>query len=377
MAYRLDSHPIGKAERTPQGGLRVSAFVTRTGVFEYRRADGSIQRELRRPEQVFHADSLQTLEDAVLTDLHPGKVTPKDYKKVAIGHVRNPSQEDKFVKATVIVQDAAAITAVENKSRKELSCGYTCDMVMGSGEYEGEKYDAEQINIRYNHVAIGPANWGRAGSAVALHLDSAGDMYLQDEGRTTMEFETIDGISFKVGSPEHIQALRKGRQDAVARADSAEASAKVEKSRADKAEGERDSLKKTHEDSAKGADAALDAAVNDRIAIHTKARKVLGAEAKFDGKSDRQVMIEAIQKTDASFKATDDTATDYIRGRFEGVSAPRQDSISRVKADANAAIKSGVKAPPAEGKKSPEQIRKDNRTAAHNAWTLPLTVSKK
>ena len=52
-----------------------------------------------------------------------------------------------------------------------------------------------------------------------------------------MEFETIGGIQYKVGSPEHVQALRQ-RADA----DKSRADAKVtaEKTRADKAEGERD-----------------------------------------------------------------------------------------------------------------------------------------
>ena len=43
----------GRAQRTPQGFLRAPAWVTRVGVFPYRRADGTVQRELRLPEEVF------------------------------------------------------------------------------------------------------------------------------------------------------------------------------------------------------------------------------------------------------------------------------------------------------------------------------------
>ena len=50
---------------------------------------------------------------------------------------------------------------------REISCGYDCELEMKPGTSpEGEKYDAIQRNIVINHIGLGPAGWGRAGSEV-------------------------------------------------------------------------------------------------------------------------------------------------------------------------------------------------------------------
>lgn len=371
--FRADASALAKVERTPQGGIRASAFLTRTGVFTYRLDDGTERRELRHPDEVFNADTLSSLEDAPLTDLHQGKITTKEYKK-SIGHVRSPSRSDSFTKGVVVIQDAKAVAAVESGSRKELSCGYTCSLDMTPGEFEGQRYDAVQRNIRYNHVALGPADWGRAGKDVALHLDSKGDMVVNetpppaDHEDKKMEYETIDGISYKVGSSEHLQALRKSRTDAQSRADASAVDTAKEKTRADKAEGERDTAKaavKTTQD-------AMDGAVNARIELHTQAKKILGKDADLKGKSDRQVMVDTITKTDSSFKSDDKMTDDYLRGRFESLAtaAPREDSVSRVRKDAKKAVEGDPSV-----KKTPAQIREDNAKASRNMWQTPLTKS--
>lgn len=172
--HRYDTGKLDKAERTPQGGLRVPAFVTRTGIFEYKLADGSIQREYRPAEEVFHADALATLEDAPVTDLHPAQfVTPANHRDLGRGHTRNVKRSDDFVGATLVIQDAEMVRAIEAGERSEISLGYTCDLDYTPGEFNGEKYDAIQRKIRINHTAVGPENWGRAGTEVRMWLDSS------------------------------------------------------------------------------------------------------------------------------------------------------------------------------------------------------------
>src|SRR5690606_25874157 len=66
------------------------------------------------------------------------------------------------------------LAAVERKDRREVSCGYRCLVDETPGVTpEGERYDRVQRRIRYNHVAIVPE--GRAGEAVALRMDAAGN----------------------------------------------------------------------------------------------------------------------------------------------------------------------------------------------------------
>jgi hypothetical protein len=49
----VERHDIGelkRPQRTPQGFLRAEMYATRTGVFEYPKADGGCVREYRAPE---------------------------------------------------------------------------------------------------------------------------------------------------------------------------------------------------------------------------------------------------------------------------------------------------------------------------------------
>ncbi|MCP4051067.1 MAG: DUF2213 domain-containing protein [bacterium] len=66
---KLDS--LEEIERSPEGFLRLPAKVTRTGIFIYRKADGSLVKELRPSDEVFNADSLTSLLGKPLTNNHP------------------------------------------------------------------------------------------------------------------------------------------------------------------------------------------------------------------------------------------------------------------------------------------------------------------
>lgn len=168
----LASGELGE-RRTQQGGLVARAKLTRTGVFQYRQPDGSIRRELRHPDEVFDKDSLDSLAHATVTDDHPDKVTPHNWKQVAIGHVAGrPKKAGDFVAQDVHIQHDAAIDKAQKGKLQEASCGYECAIDPTPGTYDGEPYDAIQRRIRYNHVALGPPGWGRAGPEVRLHLDS-------------------------------------------------------------------------------------------------------------------------------------------------------------------------------------------------------------
>jgi len=68
---RFDLGEIKSATRTPQGFLKCPGFATRTGVFPYLNADGSIRNELRHPDDVNDPESLATLKNATVTIEHP------------------------------------------------------------------------------------------------------------------------------------------------------------------------------------------------------------------------------------------------------------------------------------------------------------------
>jgi hypothetical protein len=176
---RTEISRLDEIERLATGAIRVPATPTRVGVLEYSDAAGKTWREYRPAEEVFAPDSLTSLRSSTLTDLHPDPaaypagVTAQNWNDLAVGHVGDdvrPAGE--FVAVSVLVQDAAEVAMVDAGTRRELSCGYTCDVDPTPGTTPaGEAYDAVQRNIRYNHVALGPSGWGRAGSECALRLD--------------------------------------------------------------------------------------------------------------------------------------------------------------------------------------------------------------
>jgi hypothetical protein len=285
---RLDSSVLGRVERTPQGGIKVPARVTRVGVFAYKMGDGTTRRELRPPEEVFAPESLSSLNDAPVTDLHPGEpVTPANWRAYSIGHVSTPAvRAGDFVETTLAVQDGSSIAKIDNGERAEVSLGYQCEVEDAAGDFNGEQYDAIQRSIRYNHVAIGPVGWGRAGRAVALRLDSA-DGYIEEKEDATMKIK-IGGKEYEIGSPEATKALA-DLEGKAARTDALEAEIKTAK------RGKLVEAVKT---------------------LRMRAGKRLDeAEAKaVESASDLDLMLMLL-KTDPSFDA-ENTDEAYVRGCF-------------------------------------------------------------
>lgn len=233
MARRFDSSPLSGVTRTPQGGIRVAARLTRTGVFPYLMPDGSTRREYRSPAEVFAPHVLEALRDAPITDLHPpqGEVRADSWQALSVGHVAGDvrEEEQRYIAATLVIQDATEIARVESGARPEVSVGYDVTYIPGPGvSPEGEAYDGLQTNIRPNHVALVPR--GRAGREVGLRLDADDNETGHTAEKDTMKI-LIDGKEYVDGSPEAIAAAA----DSKRRADAADAEIKAfrkEKSKA-------------------------------------------------------------------------------------------------------------------------------------------------
>lgn len=317
---RYDVHPIGDVEHTPQGGIIAPAFLTRTGVFDYEQPDGKVIREYRPPEEVFNADSLATLPHSPVTNAHPTEpVTTKNFAKYAVGHVDASSvkQDGDKIAARVVVQDARAIRDIADRKRREISCGYNCDVDETPGVLsDGTKYDRVQRNIRYNHVAL--VEDGRAGPEVRLRLDSKGDQTNRKEV-SNMKIEVIGGIEYEVGTPAHADACRRRDDEQKQRTDAAaKTQAALDKltARADAADAEVAKLRKTLADAT--SPQRLDHAVKVRAAVVNRARVVLGGEYKADGKTLDAIKREAVAQHFPDVKL-DGKSRDYVNAMFRAI----------------------------------------------------------
>lgn len=271
------------------GFIKLDATLTRTGVFEYRGKDGSIIRELRTPEEVFKSDNLDSLDMSPLTLLHPeDQLSPSTYKNQTVGSVSNIKHDGKFVTASVLIADAGAIQAVMG-GVKEISCGYTCDLVFKSGVWNGLEYDAIQTNIINDHVSLVPR--GRAGSDVSLHLDSG--EYMEEEKK-------VEAIV------EETVALAEPKQD-TAKFDSLQA-------KFDEAEEKLAILQAKYD--------TLENSIHDKVeALISMRQKVDGrlpADTKFDSMSESDIQKAVIAHKYPNLNL-DEKSSDYIQARFDAI----------------------------------------------------------
>lgn len=179
MANRFDVFTIKAPKRDNNEFLTVSATPTRAGVFTYFEPDvnGKLQqvRELRHPDEVFSKETLDSLNGIPYTiqENHVSLFTPMDARGKSYGFtLQDARKEGDHSAVSIKIIDGEEIKAVERNDSLELSNGYTCDVVKGLGEFNGEKYDAKQTNIRYNHVAR--VSNARGGDTCRIRLDSKG-----------------------------------------------------------------------------------------------------------------------------------------------------------------------------------------------------------
>lgn len=208
------------------GFITLDGRLTRTGVFDYRDADGNEWGELRRPDEVFDETALDSFKQVVVTNDHPEQfVDVGNVNDVQVGHVGTDVRRDgDFVRATVTITDAKTVIAIL-AGKKELSCGYTAELIDEKGVIDGKRYDAIQINIRGNHLAI--VDVGRAGPDCALITRSDGAAFTKGCPMATKKSDKKAGANGapaadKGGLFAGVEALiEQCRTDAASRNDNA------------------------------------------------------------------------------------------------------------------------------------------------------------
>jgi hypothetical protein len=110
---------------------------------------------IREAEDVFDEDSLASMDGKPITLYHPDEmVTSENFKKYAVGFIKNVHRENNYIMGDLVINDMEAIEKVISGEIKDLSLGYQAKLVpTGDGRLK-------QKNIVINHLAIVPE--GRA-----------------------------------------------------------------------------------------------------------------------------------------------------------------------------------------------------------------------
>lgn len=343
MPLRFDRHEIGKPTVDQSGYLHVDALVTRSGVFVYHHPDGTTTRELRHPDEVGKADSITSLENRPVTDGHPypGKLDAKNTKQFSIGSlVEKPEYNPEgFIKTKLMVTDQAAIDKImkEDSPKREVSCGYECKTIPGSGIYQGEHYDHVQKDIIYNHVAI--VDKGRAGPSARLVLDAADgavegfDIELKQDSNSTKTGEPgmkvkikrdslktktfkTDALSVEVdeSAEQAIGVVLDARDLAVDHIKGLETKLDDATTKADTLQGEIDQLKKD----AVIPPEKLAGMVAERADVLGVAAHI-GITAKLDAVDSEGIKKMIVAHKNPDLKMDESTPAGYIQGRYDSI----------------------------------------------------------
>lgn len=356
--FRYDNGSLRAPERLADGRLRVDGYLTRSGVFTYRNADGTPRREYRPEVEVFKADSLSTFEDAIVTDDHPAEmVSATNARDVGVGFVSGaPRRDGDHVAARLVISDAATIAKVE-AGKAELSCGYACDLDETPGTSPaGERYDAVQTNIRGNHVAI--VHVARAGRSARMRVDAAE----QEPPVTDLRSPVMDELQ---------KALAKALLDVAAqtaRADVADATLAAAKAaheaaiataagRADSAEKDLVAERKARTDAA----ATEGSRIRARLELEAQAGALLPAGTKLDGLDDGAVRRAVVKHLDGVEPAAD-AHPEYVRALFEGAC-----KRAAAETEAHAGVRGSVVAVKADTADEAAAMHRMNEHS-NNAW---------
>ena len=340
MLTRYDTAPIDKVTQDAQTGFIhiTDVPIARVGVFPYLKADSSIEMEAKLPDELLSDSTVSSADSKPVTNDHPTElVNQQNASKYMKGFTADNAHVDNdTLKVDMTITDADLISEI-NKGKQELSIGFETEIVPEKGEYKGVAYDSVQRNIQINHVAV--VEHGRAGHSVRLIGDSA-EMVEQDnvhkKGQimetTKVRLNDAD-VTVATGDADKIIKLDADNSEKQRQIDDLKAKIKEMQDQLAKLQGDDDKNKKNADKAQAKADAAekeladlkkkysgdaMDKAVTARMELINKVKPYVGDSYEFNGKSEKQLKLDAIKALDDSVDL-DKKSDDYIDAYFDSM----------------------------------------------------------
>jgi hypothetical protein len=193
--------------KTPEGFLRCRARVLSERILSYDKSEiqGVPYFITENPVNMFvpesslsEPDSLRSLEGVpVVAGDHTWQELENAGTNVCGATAGTPSIEGPYLLIDLLVTNPEAISSIESGLLPEVSAAYSSQVEFKPGIWQGEKYQALQKEIRFNHIAIIPAGYGRAGSDVRI-LNKKGETKMSvhfENGRMKAEREIMEKLN--------------------------------------------------------------------------------------------------------------------------------------------------------------------------------------
>lgn len=130
--------------------------------------DSDVVMMLVNRDTMATAESLRTLEGAQVVAPDHEWVTPEN-AGVSKGNTAGASRiEGPYLEIDLLITDPKTIEDIEQGKIGEISAGYHAETIFEDGDFDGQKYQARQTCLRFNHIAVIPYGHGRAGSDVRI-----------------------------------------------------------------------------------------------------------------------------------------------------------------------------------------------------------------
>jgi hypothetical protein len=365
---RADSYEASGIENKvdANGYLRIKGTFTRAGLFKYRNPDGSMRVELRHPDDVIRADSVNTLKlvpvapmlDHTLT--MEGLQKPNDtdkFKPIGVTGENIVTTSDAALDGSLTIHDKKTITGLLEAGKKnkmpEISAAYTLPNGLDEtpGYFDGSKWGIESGNydarqkppFHYGHISL--VEKGRAGSRCQTRADAAQNSNKKEEktmGKRNVPELVVkrgDSIVFRadareVDNSDGVDALLADRSklsDIV----------KAEMSRADAAEGELSVLKKDHEELKKAAKDGIPReqyrADMEQSLTLIEQLKEIGVDILKEEKADlspKSLSLRIIKTVYPKEEIRADISDSEVVGLMKGINNDWPHRVSRLKTDA-------------------------------------------
>lgn len=303
-----------------QGFLDLVLIISKEGILEYYNwSEDKITREYLPAEELFAEESINSGNMAPVTDGHPWEslLTPQNYNEYMKGTTGSDTKrnEEDYLEVSARIYDEELQAYILSGKKKECSIGYTCTEDWTPGEWNGQKYDLVQRNIRINHVAM--CREGRAGSDVAAKLNSRdGITYKKNEEDKKMAKVKLNGKDYEVSEEvaTEVEKLNTKVSDIEKEKNTVDGKLEAEKINSKNLQTKVTNLEtKVNGYEEKEKEAKFNS-------LKEEASGLIGEEEVAEKKNSVEVMEAVIQKANSEYSA-EGKAEETVRATYEGVVA--------------------------------------------------------